>query len=556
MTGLSKPLSRESGNLLLPVAYSLIVLYALSLVLVALSFAIQITISPVHFFISIIIASLFLARFILSKYGSSVLRIFLLLAVFLAIVSISIALSSFFYDLSWDGLAYHLPAIARLIRGWNPFYSQLVPDTNFQKFLHNHYSKGPWISSAVIISAIGDFEVGKSVNLLLLLASMIIVTSALKSSGNLPTWKAVLFSFVLAFNPVTVTQVFTYYVDGQVASTLLILISMLLILRSSRTWAEKVVLASLIIVALNTKLTGAVYTSVVLLVIMVFSFLRGDLEWNWKPFLIPILIGFALGIFVVGFNPFVTNTIKNGHPLYPILGESSFYPISDQLPSNYYDFNPLERFFLSISSPSQNPMLEPALGPKNSLSVTIPEISIFKTPDVRVGGFGPLFGLVSLISGALLIGIIFLRSWQREFFVLLIAISISSINPEAWWARLVPQVWLIPGLISVSGVFSAKRVLIVLSWLVIILMALNVFLVATGSIHGNLEATNRLRQTLSFLKENRNENLLVYTGIRNGFDLKLQENNIKYKKVPSLDLLPCPFELGPGVFVSYEDCSY
>jgi hypothetical protein len=81
------------------------------------------------------------------------------------------------------------------------------------------------------------------------------------------------------------------------------------------------------------------------------------------------------------------------------------------------------------------------------------DTGVFVYTDVRVGGFGPLFSGICLLT---LIIIILITYYCHKnyitvnnyilFLCFLIFLTVI-INPESWWARYVPQLWLIPLLI-------------------------------------------------------------------------------------------------------------
>jgi hypothetical protein len=86
-------------------------------------------------------------------------------------------------------------------------------------------------------------------------------------------------------------------------------------------------------------------------------------------------------------------------------------------------------------------------------------------PDVEIGGFGSLFGWTIL---AALIAIIY-TLWRKNGEaledegprVILIAMSCiilsSVINPEFWWARYAPQLWLFPIMVVVFVFVSGQK---------------------------------------------------------------------------------------------------
>lgn len=62
-------------------------------------------------------------------------KIFWTLLLVLAIVfAASLYISGKFYDLSWDGQAYHQEAVVQIARGWNPFMSEFSPYRKIRQY--------------------------------------------------------------------------------------------------------------------------------------------------------------------------------------------------------------------------------------------------------------------------------------------------------------------------------------------------------------------------------------------------------------------------------------
>ena len=77
---------------------------------------------------------------------------------------------------------------------------------------------------------------------------------------------------------------------------------------------------------------------------------------------------------------------------------------------------------------------------------------IVKYPDTRLAGFGSLFGY-SLALALVTIAICVLRFQRRRcvsgvqipFAAVIVWVGVcTALHPESWWARYVPQLWLVP----------------------------------------------------------------------------------------------------------------
>ena len=129
-------------------------------------------------------------------------------------------LSSRIYDISWDGQTYHAEAIAQLANGWNPFFEAPRGGPAFSHsgvyaspFYLIFSSKGAWICAAALYKFSGSFESGKAFHLMLILACFLFSFAALSTFRGIKWQWLLILSFLIAFNPVSVCQMFTYYVD-------------------------------------------------------------------------------------------------------------------------------------------------------------------------------------------------------------------------------------------------------------------------------------------------------------------------------------------------------
>lgn len=150
-------------------------------------------------------------------------------ALVLAVVSGSVGIAGLVFDASFDGQAYHQEAVLQMLDGWNPIRdpggayesSNLYAPYSNELWIE-HYPKGAWLESAAIVAATGRIESGKAPNLILLIASFMVVFAAMLLTLPSRRWLALLFAAVLALNPVAVTQLFTFYIDGQMGSLVLL----------------------------------------------------------------------------------------------------------------------------------------------------------------------------------------------------------------------------------------------------------------------------------------------------------------------------------------------
>src|SRR4029077_6454858 len=170
----------------------------------------------------------------------------------------SIFISGIFYDISADGQMYHMESAIQMKAGWNPFREELPAAFN-QAIWLNHYGKGVEDPQATIYAFTHRLETTKATNFMALAASFCLVMAFLTRLNRFSHRKNLLFSGLLAFNPVTFYQLLNTYVDGQLCSFLLCFIAIagLLFLESNRYYLF--LLASVLIVVINIKFTALVF---------------------------------------------------------------------------------------------------------------------------------------------------------------------------------------------------------------------------------------------------------------------------------------------------------
>jgi hypothetical protein len=90
---------------------------------------------------------------------------------------LSLALSVFFYDFSWDGQWYHQAAIYHLESGWNPILKPIETFDKNNDLSIVHFPKGSWYYAATVLSTFGNLEAGKSINWIVLFAAVFLCTA-------------------------------------------------------------------------------------------------------------------------------------------------------------------------------------------------------------------------------------------------------------------------------------------------------------------------------------------------------------------------------------------
>jgi hypothetical protein len=132
------------------------------------------------------------------------------------------------------------------------------------------------------------------------------------------------------------------------------------------------------------------------------------------------------------------------------------------------------------------------------------ELSAFSYPDPKLGGFGPFFSGILLLSLALLLLGLSKFKERRMFYVVILLLLFSVlVNPECWWARYVPQFWLIP-VLTASFLYLDHNGRILIKWSAaacILLIFLNAALVGVQSLQAQVKHTLTVRHELKELSK-------------------------------------------------------
>lgn len=427
---------------------------------------------------------------------------FAVLGFFLGSSLLILLAAAFIYDVGWDGITYHSEAILGLLHGVNPIYATF--DGNFSLFT-NHYPKTEWYFAAALGGALHRFQLGKSYDLFLILACFIYSWRFFRGL-RLDRSASLLLAAGTALSPIAASQILSFYVDGAMASLMSMLILSCLAQLGCPTWLDRIVLAASAAATFTTKFTGAAYVCVSLFLLLA-ALLLYPLGSGWRekfgrirPLLAAAAL-FVLATLLLGYSPYVTNVLEGHSPGYPASGSDKIPVIAGdtQGPREFFlpNRNRFENFvvsFLSTSSEaqgSQSPVL------KIPLTVRRSEIAASVNPDVRTAGWGIFFSGVFLTSVALYL---FARGWERHPEIVLLGVLLvlatTFTNPYAYWARLVPQIAMLPVLLLIPCFATTSRPVKLLAKTIGVLLLLNSMLLAGLSAQSSIRGTLRARRYL------------------------------------------------------------
>ncbi len=456
-------------------AIFLLVFITITLVFTNILFILNISITKFHLPISFLIS--FILFFFLNKEKGNKIKLvssFISVVIFLLF---TVVVGSV-YDGTSDGNTYHKLAVGAMKNGWNPVY-QSVGDFNkkegnpFDIYEDNvninwvdHYAKGTETFAAVVYKSTNNIECGKVYNVLWIYIGMFILVSLFQKIG-LSSIKSIILSFILAFNPIILVQMNNYYLDGVLAITLFLTILICLYQQKMVSIGEEnlnyIILGCSLIWAINSKFNGLAFTGVFCLILYLYRHVR-NFMYNRKSFktslmkdtIFYIIIVF-LSVTIVGAGSYTKNFLDHGHPLYPLYGKNHVPSmIMMEIPKSMQNDSPLKTFAISIFAKGEN--VSPSYAEQvNEPNLKIPfttskeEINNYVIPDIRMGGFGPLFSAIFVLTIVMtvLIGIEFIknRTWNQlipYIIVLITVFLLISFIDGSYWARYIPYLYLIP----------------------------------------------------------------------------------------------------------------
>lgn len=527
---------KNQGDLCFAIGFGLINIISFTLIISSIGFFFGVVMSLWTFPLSVICAVI--VNYKLSAAVAPEWKKAFFLRSVIAIVSISILsifIAGLIYDTSADGLVYHQEAVYQLKNGWNPVY-EILPDSVSQAMWINHYPRGAEIPQSAIYSITNSIETGKATNLFLLFAGFFLTTAALLKIKRLSIRHASLLSLLFTLNPVCINQIFTFYLDGQVSNLLLcfLAVSVLFVCKQNKYYL--LLLFSIIIITANLKFTAVIFSVIFSISLAIYFFITRAKKAGVRT-LCSCVVGGLFAILLVGYNPYVKNTINYHHPFYPLMGKGSIDIIKESYPIGFAEKGQLEKFYISLFSHTDNegswPWEERTPTLKIPFSINRVDINNARTEDTRIAGFGPFFSGIFILSLILFIisGLFFKKQYpvNRKILYCIISILISvSIIPEAWWARYVPQFWLVPLLMIISLEFINHKAIRLLKWGLYILLSINISF-SLLSIPYRLLMSSQLTYQLSQFKASKQE-IMVKWGNARSNRIRFIEKGIPFKE--------------------------
>lgn len=374
--------------------------------------------------------------------------------------SFAMLIAALVADTSIDGQHYHFQAIYAFAHGWNPYWGTMAPPTIGDPITlwAIHYPRAGWIVSATWLAAGLPLGAVKATNLVALFAATALVAGALIRS-KFSVGIALLMAVAAAANPILLSQAFTSMNDGLLGVCMIVfLVSAAVTIQFGDQRALLPAIAALIL-GLNLKFSALPLFAVLAGFMCVAAlFARGLRESLVFGSILLVTAFFAVG--VIGWSPYVQNAMSFGHIFYPLMGPQAVDIMVGNTPQVLETQSSLQRFLYSHFAET-HAGYETIAALKWPFSVSLAELRAAGGVDVRIGGFGPLFsGVLMLTLAGIATLLPSLRKQQDPTVIALLfmagvlLISVLAM-PQNWWARYVPQLWFVP--LCVAGALVVVR---------------------------------------------------------------------------------------------------
>ena len=357
----------------------------------------------------------------------------------LALCLLLIASSRFDLYSAYDAASYHKPGIDWLFSGKNLLTDLVVGKISYWTI---HYPKATWIFSGELCLFLGNFTCFNAYHLIIS-AALFTYCLSFFDQLNFSKVAAIAFAFFLTFNPVSISQSFSSYLDGTFgALSIIVLLSVVLFVYNHQSVNLWIFLISSSLV-INLKFSGFLVVAIAFMYLGLSSFFATnklqDLIQTVKFFSFFVV----LGILILGFNPYVTHLVKGEHLFHPLFGNDKIDIMTSNTPKYFREKSSLEQFYYSSTAQASNDLQEEYRF-KNILDPDIGGVKLLaRCVDTRWNGFGSYFYLTLIIGLGLLISNV--RSFKDvRVHLLILTIFTVFLNPEAWWARYSVPIFLLP----------------------------------------------------------------------------------------------------------------
>lgn len=369
------------------------------------------------------------------------------------------------YDTSYDGCAYHKLAVGMFRDGWNPIWQNpySFSSTIFEveevgcTLWVESYCKQPWIFASSVYCITGNIETGKLYTLLGMCCVLFLTYGYLRKKEKSKKLAA-LVAVAATVNPVVISQIDSYYVDGYMHAMLWVLVvGLTMNVEKNRVISRGIsasILVSAMLVCANIKFTGLLYGGIYCIAYFLFwsfaQLLRKEENWFSKVFKEGMLYALLAVVCIAwaGMPTYVTNTVNHGTPTYPLTGENPRDIMTGNSPRTFVESSRLESLGISLFSQMDSFNYNVERYPVLKVPFTIYESELYclDITDARISGFGIWFGGILILSVIVLLAYLLAGKKKSENYALiatniLVSIFLCVVIKESWWARYAPYIY-------------------------------------------------------------------------------------------------------------------
>ena len=390
--------------------------------------------------------------------------------------------------------------------------------------------------SSNFVLLFNNIEFGKIINYLFSFSTFCLAFYTFNKFKGSNILYNLIFAILVILNPVSICQVGSFCVDLLVYY-MFVNILLLFALKEISEINNKLFIfltTATVVMLSNVKLGGLLYALVLLMGYFLYSLINKKFESLKSTLVISGLS--AILILLSGINPYFTNIKQGYNPFYPISGEEKLDIITFNAPKTFENKNSLEKLFISLFSNTEHTHFFVDKETSFKIPFSVKNQTVFNVSDMRIAGFGYLFG-------GILILIVFFTFFTKSpktsenktmYFIMNLTFLTVFLNPESWWARYVPQLWLIPIFIifwkglTTNKSFQMKLFINVL----IVLLFLNSLIIEYQNVKTRLDFTASRKEFLAQLK---NKNVEVFEDgeiiSEQNLYYRFSKQNTTYKKV-------------------------
>lgn len=539
----------ELEEFCLHIAQLILYTMASNLLIAAVLFAMGMTVTALLLPASFITGVILLAAF----YGKKIDRMIAFEVIGTVILFVVLTwFAGLFYDMSWDGNAYHKMAVGLLKNNWNPLkelpslsITEGAGISSGNELWIEAYCKMTWIFAASIYAITGNIETGKMYTLLGMVCAFLITVAFLKKKKKSNGF-CFLFALIAALNPIAVLQMDSFYIDGFLHVILYVLVISLIMETDSesfQSWRSRSLIAASMIICGNIKFTGLLYGGIFCIAYYVWKCI-GIIKRNKTSWFTPCLysglryLGLALvTMFWAGSSTYLTNLINHKTFTYPLTGADTVDIVTVHSP--FTEVNRVKNLLISLFSKLDNCSVTSGGVPELKIPFSVywaEEGQFLSIPDARVSGFGIFFGGIIIISAVILIvGLIKIEKdykFQILFLNIIVCLGLTLGITESWWARYAPYIYFLVLMAMFIALDSQKRMVrgigVLLSMLILLNNCLPIYRVPR-----DIHLSNKTSRKIAALKNN--GPVYVYTPNFDGIYFNLRDQDVTY--ILNLDLL-------------------